>query len=140
MFSMLNTRSADGQEPTPSVIRKILDSTPKRNSRLLSPAVAATESDDEILGEFDDDPDDGEIVVLATGENLVRIQRERESADDLGIVDVEIVDAGYTDANAEIMSKSSGPSPLRTPTIRRSALIWGRLRSRIRVRWDRPGY
>jgi hypothetical protein len=39
-------------------------------------AIESADDDDEILGEIDDDPDDGEITVLATGEDLLRIQRE----------------------------------------------------------------
>ena len=70
-------------------------------------ANAATESDNgEILSEFDDDPlpegDEGESLGDFASDPL-RIQRQRES--ESTVIDVEVVDAGYTDA---IMSDGSG--------------------------------
>jgi hypothetical protein len=54
--------------------------------------------------DHDDPPDDSEITIEATGEDLLRIQQQRESESD-AVIDLEIEDAGYTD---EIMSDGSG--------------------------------
>ena len=62
----------------------------------------ATESEsDEIVGEFDDD----EIQ-----DDLPRIQQRRKS-ENAEIVDVEIVDAGYTDAPMTNGSRTTTPDP-----------------------------
>ena len=69
-----------------------------------------TPVDDEIVGEFDDPPDDPDIIVEATSEDLLRAQRESAQ-----IVDVEIVaeptsgEAEYTDA---ITTPGSGTATL----------------------------
>jgi len=59
----------------------------------------ATEPDDEIVGEFDDDPPDAEIE-----DDPPRIQEQRDREPE-SVIDVEIVDAGYTEAP---MSRSPG--------------------------------
>jgi len=64
----------------------------------------AIEPDREILGEFDDPPDDDdEIADYPPG-----IQRGRES--ESTVIDVEIVDAGYTDAPMTIGSDTTTPN------------------------------
>ena len=62
--------------------------------------------DDEIMGEFDDDPEPDEIE-----DDPLRIQRDRESESD-NVIDVEIVAAEYTDAP---MTIGSGTATLDDP-------------------------
>jgi len=86
----------------------------------------AIEPDREILGEFDDPPDDDdEIADYPPG-----IQRGRES--ESTVIDVEIVDAGYTEAPMTIGSDTTTPND---PDSSRSVDL-GRLR--IPARWVRP--